>query len=87
MSVRILMDVHVRAEITNGLKNRRVDVLTAQEDGSAELPDSLLLDRASAVQPGHRPPCRSCGKTTTWERVLGRRLRPSVAHHGWSMCR
>jgi hypothetical protein len=49
MSVRILMDVHVRAEITNGLKDRAVEVLTAQEDGSAELPDSLLLDRASAI--------------------------------------
>jgi hypothetical protein len=40
------MDVHVRHAITEGLRRRDVDVLTAQEDGSRRLRDSELLDRA-----------------------------------------
>lgn len=43
------MDVHVRWAITDGLRRRGVDVLTAQEDGSARLEDSELLDRATAL--------------------------------------
>jgi predicted nuclease of predicted toxin-antitoxin system len=43
------MDVHVPRAITNGLKRRGVDVLTAQEDGSAELDDPPLLDRATEL--------------------------------------
>ncbi len=46
MSIRLYMDVHVRRAVTNGLRLRDVDVLTAQEDGSALLPDDRLLDRA-----------------------------------------
>ncbi len=41
------MDVHVRRAVTDGLRLRGVDVLTAQEDGAAELEDSALLDRAT----------------------------------------
>ena len=44
------MDVHVDRAITTGLRRRTVDVITAQEDGSATLPDSLLLDRATALK-------------------------------------
>jgi hypothetical protein len=43
------MDVHIRREVTDGLRLRQVDVLTAQEDGSGQLTDPQLLDRASAL--------------------------------------
>ena len=43
------MDVHVPAAITRGLRRRSVDVLTAQEDGSARLEDAPLLDRAAVL--------------------------------------
>ena len=48
MSVGLYMDVHVPAAITAGLRLRGVDVLTAQEDGGRRLPDTALLDRATA---------------------------------------
>jgi hypothetical protein len=41
------MDVHVRRAVTAGLRLRSVDVLTAQEDGAAQLDDDLLLQRAT----------------------------------------
>lgn len=47
MSVRLYMDVHVRRAVTEGLRMRGVDVLTAQEDGAAELTDANLLSRAT----------------------------------------
>jgi hypothetical protein len=40
------MDVHVRRAITDTLRVRGVDVLTAQADGAGRLPDPQLLDRA-----------------------------------------
>ena len=43
------MDVHVPAPITRALARRGVDLLTAQEDGTAELADAQLLDRATAL--------------------------------------
>ena len=43
------MDVHIPKAITDGLRLHGVDVLTAQEDGSARLPDSVLLDRSTAL--------------------------------------
>lgn len=43
------MDVHVPRAVTNGLRRRGVDVLTAQEDGAATLDDRALLDRATAL--------------------------------------
>ena len=46
MSVRLYMDVHVRRPVTTGLRRRAVEVLTAQEDGTATLEDDELLDRA-----------------------------------------
>ncbi|MBI3330265.1 MAG: DUF5615 family PIN-like protein [Nitrospinae bacterium] len=48
MSVQLYMDVHVRRAITEGLRLRGVDVLTAQDDGAIRLPDAELLDRATA---------------------------------------
>ena len=41
------MDVHVPAAITRGLLLRGVDVLTAQLDGTTQLKDPDLLDRAT----------------------------------------
>jgi predicted nuclease of predicted toxin-antitoxin system len=49
MSVKIYMDVHVRRAVTDGLRLRGVDVLTALEDGTAEFEDSALLDRATEL--------------------------------------
>jgi hypothetical protein len=43
------MDHHVPRAITNGLRLRGVDVLTAYEDGASELQDPALLDRASEL--------------------------------------
>jgi predicted nuclease of predicted toxin-antitoxin system len=49
MSVRLYFDVHVRRAVADGLRLRGVDVLTAQEDETAELEDSRLLDRATQL--------------------------------------
>jgi hypothetical protein len=43
------MDVHVPGPITEGLRRRGVDVLTAQEDGSDRVPDDLLLERSKLL--------------------------------------
>ena len=50
MSVAFYMDVHVPAAITRALRRRSVDVITAQEDGTARSPDVELLDRASSLE-------------------------------------
>jgi hypothetical protein len=47
--IRLYMDVHVRREVTVGLRIRGVDVLTAQEDGAARLADAELLTRATEL--------------------------------------
>ena len=49
MSVALYSDVHVRAAVTEGLRLRGVDVLTAQEDGAATMDDPDLLDRAGEL--------------------------------------
>jgi hypothetical protein len=41
------MDVHVPRAVVLALRLRRVDVLTAQQDGSAQLEDGPLLERAT----------------------------------------
>lgn len=46
MPVPLYMDVHVPQAITDQLRRRGVDVLTAIEDNSATLPDDELLERA-----------------------------------------
>lgn len=43
------MDHHVPRAITNGLRLRGVDVLTAHEDRTSELRDPALLDRAAEL--------------------------------------
>lgn len=49
MAVGIYMDVHIPRAITNGLRLRKVDVMTAQEDGTITLTDAELLDRATEL--------------------------------------
>jgi hypothetical protein len=49
MSVALYCDVHVRRAVTEGLRLREVDVLTAQEDGAATMDDLVLLDRAMVL--------------------------------------
>jgi hypothetical protein len=44
------MDVHVRRAVTEGLRLRGVDVLTAQEDSAGGFDDPELLDRATALR-------------------------------------
>jgi predicted nuclease of predicted toxin-antitoxin system len=49
LSIKLYMDVHVRRAVTEGLRTRGVDVLTAQEDGAGEYGDPGLLDRATEL--------------------------------------
>ena len=49
MSVGLYLDVHVPAAITRGLVLRGVDILTAQIDGTTELEDPDLLNRATEL--------------------------------------
>jgi predicted nuclease of predicted toxin-antitoxin system len=43
------MDAHVPAAISSGLRQRGIDVLTSQEDGSNRLPDDVLFQRAISL--------------------------------------
>lgn len=43
------MDVHVRRAVTDGLRLRGIDVLTAQGDGATLLEDSDLLNRSTSL--------------------------------------
>ncbi len=45
--LRLYMDHHVPAAITQGLRNRGVDVLTVLDDGHADAEDELILMRAT----------------------------------------
>jgi predicted nuclease of predicted toxin-antitoxin system len=49
MPLALYMDHHVPRAITVGLRLRGVEVITAYEDGSSELEDIALLDRAIAL--------------------------------------
>ena len=44
------MDVHIPLVITEGLRRRGMDVLTAQQDGADRLEDDLLLQRATTLE-------------------------------------
>jgi hypothetical protein len=50
MAIAFYMDHHIPRSITVGLRLRKVDVITAYEDGASELDDPELLDRASALR-------------------------------------
>ena len=49
MTLRLYMDVHVDIAITRGLRERGIDVVTAQDDGTTEFPDTELMDRCLAL--------------------------------------
>lgn len=49
MPLKLYMDHHVPRAITNGLRLRGVDVITAQEDTAQTLKDPALLDRAGSL--------------------------------------
>src|SRR5437588_2477273 len=44
------MDEHVHRAITTGVRLKGIDVLTAQEDGQRQVPDNVLLDRATELR-------------------------------------
>jgi len=50
MSLALYMDHHVPRAITQGLRARGVDILTAYEDGSDQMPDPELLDRVGRLE-------------------------------------
>ena len=43
------MDHHVKSAITDGLRRRGVEILTAGEDGTTQLDDERLLRRATEL--------------------------------------
>lgn len=49
MAIALYMDVHVPQAITEQLRRRGIDVLTALDDESQELPDHQLLLRATQL--------------------------------------
>ena len=49
MPVALYMDVHVPEAISDQLRRRGVDVVTAIEDGADELQDDLLLERVRGL--------------------------------------
>lgn len=49
MSLRLYMDHHVPSAITRGLRRRGIDVLTADEDQTAQWDDERLLRRATEL--------------------------------------
>jgi hypothetical protein len=50
MSLALYMDQHVPLAITEGLRERGVEVLTAHEDKSADWTDPDILQRATELQ-------------------------------------
>jgi len=47
--ISIYMDQHIPRAITEGLRLRGVDVMTAYEDGTDKMGDAELLDRATKL--------------------------------------
>jgi hypothetical protein len=47
MALTFYMDHHVPKAITNGLRARNIEVITAHEDGADQFSDPQLLDRAT----------------------------------------
>ncbi len=42
-------DINLHGDIVTGLRRRGIDVLTAQEDNADAVPDTVLLERATAL--------------------------------------
>lgn len=49
MPVSLYLDVHIPQAVAEQLRRRSIDVITAIEDGAAELPDDMLLGRSSGI--------------------------------------
>ncbi|MBD1872855.1 DUF5615 family PIN-like protein [Nodosilinea sp. FACHB-131] len=49
MAIALYMDVHIPQAITNQLRRRGIDVLTAFDDEAQELPDDQLLSRVTQL--------------------------------------
>ena len=49
MAIELYMDAHVHAAVTEQLRGRGVEVLTAQEDHSDSLDDEALLSRSTTL--------------------------------------
>ena len=49
MSTTLYLDENVNRAITVGLRQRDIDVITAQEDGRAGAPDDEILSRATEL--------------------------------------
>ena len=49
MAIALYMDVHVPQAITQQLRRRGIDVLTAFEDETTKLPDDRLLERTTEL--------------------------------------
>lgn len=47
MALGLYTDVHIPLAITEGLRRRRINVLTSQEDGADRIDDERLLQRAT----------------------------------------
>ena len=50
MAIPLYMDVHVPQSITDQLRRRGIDVLTAFDDEALEFPDDQLLERATQLK-------------------------------------
>ena len=50
MPIALYMDVHVPQAITSQLRRRGIDVLTAFDDETQELPDDKLLERVTELK-------------------------------------
>lgn len=50
MPLAVYMDVHVPACVSEGLRRKKIDVQTAQEDSAGRMADDDLLTRATAVE-------------------------------------
>ncbi len=49
MPITFYMDHHVPRAVTLGLRLRKADVITAHEDGTSEIDDAEILDRAGEL--------------------------------------
>jgi hypothetical protein len=54
MPLALYMDVHVPRAVTNGLRRRDVDVITAQEDGDAAINRPLYTQDDDLLAEAHR---------------------------------
>jgi len=49
MPLAVYMDVHVPAGVSEGLRRKQLDVITAQDDSAGQMSDEELLARATAL--------------------------------------